>query len=489
MNGTRRLGPTRRGLWLTGIGSTSLVLGVAAGVLPLVEVGALLLLAVGAGLGLLAVEARALERGRLRLVRRVSPHPLAVGRPAEVRVEVTRHGTTAQRLDRLQATERAARELSGGGALRARVHRSADALTLTYPVLPARRGRWAAGPLEVRRQDPFGVAAWHGPLGGASTVAVRPSVTVLSLADGPAARDVDRAALGARTPAADDASLRDYRAGDDLRRVHWRSSARRGALVVRQDERAGRRPATVVLDLPSEDRAAEWTISAGTSIALALVGSGHRTRMRGADPAARQDRVAPDLTGSEQLLDQAVDLAVPADPGEREEWLLAAVEALGADRSDHAEGELVFAVLGPLGHRALAALAPLGGSGRAWAMVRSADGAVQQRGAAQTGVPQAGETPGRLQHSTGQHSTGQQSAGQQSAGQPSAGQQSAGQPSAGQHSTARVPSQARDDAEETFTALRRAGWTVCRVEVGEDLKVCWDRLLTSDDRHAQVGQR
>ena len=58
-----------------------------------------------------------------------------------------------------------------------------------------------------------------------------------------------RSALPVPSPAHDEfLALRDYEVGDDLRRVHWRSSARTGELLVREDESAWQPHATVVLD-------------------------------------------------------------------------------------------------------------------------------------------------------------------------------------------------------------------------------------------------
>src|SRR5699024_8173514 len=64
----------------------------------------------------------------------------------------------------------------------------------------------------------------------------------------------------------DDLTLRDYRRGDDLRRIHWRSSARHGELLVRQDDPMTDTSLGLVVDLgPAEAApapATEWTVSA-----------------------------------------------------------------------------------------------------------------------------------------------------------------------------------------------------------------------------------
>ena len=46
----------------------------------------------------------------------------------------------------------------------------------------------------------------------------------------------------------DDVIPRAYRDGDELRRVHWRSTARYGELMVRREEQRWRNRATVLLD-------------------------------------------------------------------------------------------------------------------------------------------------------------------------------------------------------------------------------------------------
>ncbi len=360
------LRPTRRGLGFLGTGLLATGAGIALGVTTLVTLGLVLLLSLAAGLLLLLVDLTRLQHGRLRIVRSVRPHPLSVDDDATVRVEVT--GPGSARLDRLTISERAARELSEGGPPRARVTRSTRRLELSYPVVGTHRGRWPTGPLQVRRSDLFGAVDWRGPVGESTSIAVRPRVVPLTSPRTRAALD-SRAAAGTQTSAPDDAALREYRPGDDLRRVHWASSARVGSLVVRQDEQSGRRPATVLLDLPVEDEALEWTISTGVSIAAALLASGHAVRMIVAGEAGLHR--GPGHAALEEILDRAVDLAAPPDRVTARGWLLAGVEALalfGAGR------ELVVAVLGALDQRTLADLARIGSAHESWALVRSTGG-------------------------------------------------------------------------------------------------------------------
>ena len=415
MDQTRRVRVTPRGFAFGIAGGGITLAGVLLGVQVLTQAGLLLLGVLGYGLAVLGAQARSANRGGLQLVRRVAPHPVTVGGDATVEVEVSSAGGV-HRLDRLEVAEQAARELSGSTGLRARVHRSRGHLTLTYAIHPVHRGRWSVGPLQVQRQDLFGVARWYGPLGPPMKVAVRPAVTRLDMDTRSASTDVDRAAVGTRMPAADDASLRDYRPGDDLRRVHWRTSARRAELMVRQDERAARRPVTVLLDVPDDDAVAEWSISAAASVGLALMRSGHRVRLLGGGVVGvATDHHRPDVDGTaaDALLDQTVDLVLPPNRMTRDTWLRTAVDTLSQQGFG---AELVFAVVGGLDPEALAALARLGDANLGWAMVR---------------LGRTGRT-------------------------------------------------ATDAETHTLEALRRAGWRACGVHPGEDLVRSWDRLLGAD---------
>ena len=111
----------------------------------------------------------------------------------------------------------------------------------------------------------------------------------------------------------DDVSTREYRHGDDLRKVHWRATARTGELMVRLEERPWRAQATLLLDTrarahllaprhrrpspaagpaaattPRPPDSLEWLVEAAASIGTALARAGrraargHRRRRAGA---------------------------------------------------------------------------------------------------------------------------------------------------------------------------------------------------------------
>ncbi|WP_448060120.1 DUF58 domain-containing protein [Cellulomonas hominis] len=432
-----QLRPTLRG---TGVALTGVALagaGVGLGTVDLVRIGTLPVLAVVCA----AIALGALDPGRgrhrLRVARTTTPEPVHAGSQALVEVTVTADDASGRlRLAGLRLGEQASVELSGNRPLRARVTRSPGRIALSYTVHAARRGRWALGPLSVTRHDLFGVVRTSAVLGEATTVRVWPAVTRLPAAPEALVGEPDRVALGSRSPSPDDAALRGYRAGDDLRRVHWRSSARRGELVVRSDERTGRRPVAVLLDLPADPAALEWSISLAMSVALCFLDAGHPVRLVTTDPGddppepgdRRDQRDQPDRHGQAplgdtdrvhrgsgpiaraELLDRAIDLAASPSGIVAQQRLLDAAAALEALP---AEGHLVVAVVGALTPAAAAALAPLAQTGRAWAVVHASSPAAEPAGSAQ----------------------------------------------------------------DTIVALARAGWRVHRADVGTDLTSTWLALL------------
>ncbi|HWJ11947.1 MAG TPA: DUF58 domain-containing protein [Nocardioides sp.] len=122
--------------------------------------------------------------------------------------------------------------------------------TVTYPVRSDIRGRFEVGPLTVRITDPFGLVERRRRIGGTAELVVTPRVLPLPaipLSGGWQGAGEHRPQSFA-SGSAEDVSVREYRRGDDLRRVHWRSSARTGELMVRLEEQPWEAHATVVID-------------------------------------------------------------------------------------------------------------------------------------------------------------------------------------------------------------------------------------------------
>jgi len=145
-----------------------------------------------------------------------------------------------------------------------------------YRIPTERRGRYRLGPLHYAVGDPFGLTRSRRRAAGITEVLVHPRVhDVLSPPEG-TGDDLDYDAHNVRgrpEPGGEFHTLRDYEHGDDLRRVHWRSTARRGSLMIRQDEARRRAPVLVLLDARSgrHDRASfETAVEAAASIVAAL---------------------------------------------------------------------------------------------------------------------------------------------------------------------------------------------------------------------------
>ncbi|CAJ65061.1 MULTISPECIES: DUF58 domain-containing protein [Frankia] len=111
-----------------------------------------------------------------------------------------------------------------------------------------RRGVVRLGPAEVIRSDPFGLTLRRQRLPAADTLHVRPRTRPLApLASAPS-RDPDGQTGQGTAGGLEIHTLRRYTPGEDLRLVHWPSSARAGELMVRTHVDPSEPAATVVLD-------------------------------------------------------------------------------------------------------------------------------------------------------------------------------------------------------------------------------------------------
>lgn len=151
------------------------------------------------------------------------------------------------------------------------------------PDLP--RGVYQVGPVVFERADPVGVVSRPVETGEPVVLRVSPVVTDLPIFAGGLTNDLD-GATSQQLSMSDLAfhALREYVPGDDLRHVHWRSSAKAGELLVRQFHESRRGHVTVLLDAAPASyprrRDFELAVSVATSIALRAVRDDFDTYLR-----------------------------------------------------------------------------------------------------------------------------------------------------------------------------------------------------------------
>jgi len=162
--------------------------------------------------------------------------------------------------------------------------------TVTYPVKSDVRGLFQVGPLMLTVADPFGLVETSRTFARSQHLLVTPRVHRL-----PEVRlGSDRAGSGENRPRAiasageEDATVREYRDGDDLRRVHWRSTARRGSLMVRREEQPWQSKCAIFLDARTVSHhghgpssSLEWAVSAAASIGADRIRRGYVTTLLG----------------------------------------------------------------------------------------------------------------------------------------------------------------------------------------------------------------
>ncbi|GHH04581.1 DUF58 domain-containing protein [Streptomyces lanatus] len=261
--------------------------------------------------------------------RRIVPSRVSRGDPAEGVVVLTNTGSRARR--GLRAVDRC-----GGQDITVEVPALNPGATheLRYPLPTARRGRVPVGPLRLERTDPLGLVRRMRPYGEPDTVLVRPRTCPLPVLPSGQAHHVE----GPASDTADDGSLtfhalREYVLGDDLRRVHWRSTARTGTLMVRQMIDVSLPHTTLVLDTRRPAYASgddfELAVDCAASIACAAARSHFPVHLVGATgPILRTDGTGDD---GDALLD-----ALAVVRGEELASVTAAFEGLERGRGDGA---------------------------------------------------------------------------------------------------------------------------------------------------------
>ncbi|MFB4309105.1 DUF58 domain-containing protein [Actinomadura sp. GTD37] len=318
---------------------TPLGWGTAAGCVPLYAAGWWLGYpepATLAAAGLAAVAGAllwTLPKPRLDVRREIAPAKVQRGEPAVGVLHVVNRGRPVRGLS--------ARDAAGAADVAVDVPRlrSGGRRTVTYRLPTARRGEIPVGPLRLVRADPLRLARRVREYGEPRVLLVRPRTVPLPVLPSGRAHHLegptsDRSPAGTATFHA----LREYVVGDELRHIHWKSSARTGTLMVRRLVDASLPTTTVVL----EARAAAWpdpddfelAVDAAASAAAGAASAGFPVRvLTGGGPLAATRGGPDDL---EVLLDALTSAATQEGAG----------SAVDAVRGVRAGGSLVVVAAG-----------------------------------------------------------------------------------------------------------------------------------------------
>ena len=270
----RRLSFTRLGRWYTGL---TIGIGLAA-----VNTGNnLLFLVLGMLLASIVVSGILSEQSlrEVRVERRL-PSGAAAGQPALIGL-VARNSKRRAPSFSLELREKGG-QVEGRGFLV--VLGAGQTAEVAYRFLPQRRGLHRFEQLEVATRAPFGLFEKSRPLDAPAELVVFPRKVAAPPAQPRALaregeRPEDRIGIGLEVH-----SLRDHRAGEDARTIHWKSSARHGRLIGVDREQERRRRVCVVVDNralsgPRLDSAVEKAaalveqeLDAGAEVSLAVCG-------------------------------------------------------------------------------------------------------------------------------------------------------------------------------------------------------------------------
>ncbi|CAN5290753.1 DUF58 domain-containing protein [soil metagenome] len=156
-----------------------------------------------------------------------------------------------------------------------------------YGAVAATRGRYEIGPMQVRLRDPFGTAERTRRFTATSDLLVYPRVDHLPATPVRGSHMGSGSSASRRVFATGDEfyTMREYVRGDDLRHVHWPSTAHRQTLMVRQMEQPWQPHATVYLDSRSVAHTSgpqgtlEQAVSAAATFVYHLADAGYQLRL------------------------------------------------------------------------------------------------------------------------------------------------------------------------------------------------------------------
>lgn len=273
--------PTARGWAALGVATALLVLWVGFGELELMTTAVFLVASVSVGIAFVR-----LASPRVAISRRIYPAQVHEGDEVVVEVDII----ASSRIRNLSLED----TVHGLGVARFAAARTTPGqpLVARYEVLCRSRGVFPVGPAEVSVSDPFSLTERRTATGGVDRLTVYPRVE--RFAGFPAVRGLDPAVQSTRPTFAphggeDFFTLREYQTGDDLRKVHWPSSAKRDALMIKQLEVPWQARALVLLDTRAErypvDEAFEQAVRGAASAVTHLYQGGFSPELWAADRA------------------------------------------------------------------------------------------------------------------------------------------------------------------------------------------------------------
>lgn len=334
-------GLTVRGRAFLSAGLTSIVAAIVLDYQPLLRIGVLL-----AALPIVAAIITGSSRYRISCRRVLQPARVPVGAAAQVHLRLQ----NAARLpsSTLLVEDRLPYTLGSRPRFILRRIEPSGHRRVAYRIRSEHRGRFEIGPLTLRSADPLGLFELSRSFTAQHTLTVVPKVQPLTSGTFGAlwsGRGEGHAAYAAAA-GEEDIGVREYRHGDDLRRIHWRATAHHGELMVRREERTWHSQATILLDSRAiahrgtgPAASYEWAVSAAASTAVYLLNQGYHVRLStgvgaGLIPAEDQDTVLDALAVVKPVNVAALNLDAWAGAG--------AGTLAGSD-------QLVIAFLGELG--------------------------------------------------------------------------------------------------------------------------------------------
>jgi len=267
---------TVRGASFLAAGIVGILAGLILGSHPMISVGVLLIC-----LPVLSALAARRARYQLRCERQIIPPRVAPGQPATVLVRLDNVSRISTGL--LLAEETIPYSLGSRPRYVLNGIERSGSREVSYQLRSDLRGKFVIGPMRVRIADVFGLVELTANFASKSTLTVTPKIVPLTAASTTGSWSSDGDGRTRMTAAAgdDDVIPRAYRDGDELRRVHWRSTARYGELMVRREEQRWQDRAVVILDSRRSAHAGtgpsssfEYAVSAAASIGVHLARSG-----------------------------------------------------------------------------------------------------------------------------------------------------------------------------------------------------------------------